>query len=223
MTPDELQKHFTVIQADLIYKIETATNEVKSYTALFTDYYVNQTRDSLAGDLETASASYWNKLLALEVEAAEQSKYNWSSHYELKQILIIDIDIISCAKYSVEQFNLLLNSTLEESNKKLNEIIHYETSKENIALALFESIVQSLSELEVRIIQCLTETCSSELNSELIQLYESASSDIDDAIVSLLEYVTVEAPTLLENCTVDSDEYQKQVEPLIAAVEVCFE
>lgn len=89
MTPDELQKHFTVIQADLIYKIETATNEVKSYTALFTDYYVNQTRGSLAGDLEAASASFWNKLLALEVKAAEQSMYNLSiSNYKLKPSLL---------------------------------------------------------------------------------------------------------------------------------------
>lgn len=117
---------------------------------------------------------------------------------------------------------MLLNSTLIGSNKKLNEIINYETSKENIALAVFDSIIQSVSELEVRIIQCSTETCSSTLNSELIQLYESASTDIDDALVSLLEYVTVEAPSLLENVTVDYDKYQEQVEPLITAVEACF-
>lgn len=122
----------------------------------------------------------------------------------------------------MEQFNLLLSSTLAESNKKLNEIINNETSKENIALAVFDTIVQSLSTLEVRIIQCSTETCSSELNSELIQLYESASNDIDAALVSVLEYVTVETPTLLQNVTVDYDTYQKQVEPLITAVEACF-
>lgn len=123
----------------------------------------------------------------------------------------------------MEQFNLLLSSTLEYSNTKINDAIDYEASKEKMALAVLDSIVQDLSALEVKIIQCSTETCSSELNSELLQLYETASSDIDSAIISVLEYVTIVAPALLETYTIDSEKYQETVEPLIAAVEACFE
>lgn len=123
----------------------------------------------------------------------------------------------------MEQFNLLLSSTLEYSNTKINEAIDYEASKEKMALAVLDSIVQDLSALEVKIIQCSTETCSSELNSELLQLYETASSDIDSAIISVLEYVTIVAPALLETYTIDSEKYQETVEPLITAVEACFE
>lgn len=72
LSPENLQRHFSLIEANLNAKIANAKTEIESYAALFASYYTNITEDSLSDDLEAASESYWKQLLSLEVDASQE-------------------------------------------------------------------------------------------------------------------------------------------------------
>lgn len=124
---------------------------------------------------------------------------------------------------TVEEFDLLLNKTLGEYSDTLDDIVDAENGKIENANVVFQTIAQSLNELQDRISECSEESCSTELNEKLAQLYESASRSIDDVLSAIVDYVVVSAPTSIEGVIVDTTQFQGELEPLIAKAQACFD
>lgn len=133
-----------------------------------------------------------------------------------------DITIANCVLETVEEYDLLLNRTLGDYNDTLNNIVDTENGKLENAEVVFETIEQSLNELQSQVSDCSEESCSTQLNEKLAQLYESASRSIDDVLSAIVDYVVVTAPTSLESVNVDITKFQAELEPLITKAQDCF-
>lgn len=173
--------------------------------------------------MEAASESYWKQLLSLEVDAAEQGTPTIRVCKQLPNFPFVDISIANCVLETVEEFDLLLNKTLGEYSDTLDDIVDAENGKIENANVVFQTIAQSLNELQDQISECSEESCSTELNEKLAQLYESASRSIDDVLSAIVDYVVVSAPTSIEGVIVDTTQFQGELEPLIAKAQACFD
>lgn len=132
-------------------------------------------------------------------------------------------NISLCTNDIFNQFIQLQSEALTKARNKIVTV--YETGVE-ILSNVTDSLTNAnkkFNQLANKFTSDCTDSCATELNSELIEFYQSVLSDINSAIAQTIEYIFTIAPNDLASNVLDTDQLQSDYEELIQIVEACVD
>lgn len=195
--------------------------ELASYEAILQTYVTNA-ETKLANDLTTASQAYSNAINAYIVEASEEGKFVFCAITELNIIVSLGKDISKCVSVTETAFGKLTTAALSEQEAKIKTISQNAETKLDDVITAIDAATTKIKALASDIEDCSTSDCANQLNSDLVQSYELAISDIDSALFKALEYILNYAPTSLDSYVLDQAAFEESYASLIEYVAACL-
>lgn len=132
-------------------------------------------------------------------------------------------NITLCTNDIFSQFIQLQSAALEKA--KNNITIIYENGVEKLS-DVSDSLTNAynkFNQLANKFTNDCTDTCATELNTELIQFYQSALNDTNSAVAEAIDYIFITAPNDLASNVLDTDQLQSDYQDLIDSVEACVD
>lgn len=209
-----------MVVENLLLRQNAAQDEISSYETILKTYVANA-ETKLANDLTTASQAYSNAINAYIVEAAEEGKLVFYTITELN-IVFPGKDISKCVSVTETAFGKLTTSALAEVEAKIKTISENAETKLDAVSTALDAATTKINALAGDVEDCSTNDCATQLNSDLVQLYELAISDIDSAIFKALEYILNYAPTNLDSYVLDQTAFEESYASLIDYVAACL-
>lgn len=221
LTPDELLKNLALIESNLLVRRDTVQNNLESYLSVLADH-VNASESTLSSELETASQPFWDSIDLLTIKAAENGTVQYFIVCAIICFIFAGKNISVCTNDIFNQFIQLQSAALEKAKNKIVTVNQTgENMVYNVIVDIQEKIDIDFSKLKEKFTTDCTDTCATELNSELIQFYQSALSDINSAVAEVIQYIFITAPNELASNVLDTDQLQSDYQVLIDYVAAC--
>uniref|UniRef100_A0AAR5PRA5 Uncharacterized protein n=1 Tax=Dendroctonus ponderosae TaxID=77166 RepID=A0AAR5PRA5_DENPD len=201
VNPDELHVIWDTIEKDIRVRQQEAELEIRNLLAPLS-ILVDDAREKLANDLQEANA-----LIQDEIRRIEQEPHGR--------------DIARCIQQAEEELRRVDDELVQEHNEAFDRIQREAEQEVERAIQITTDIIDEIEAFGGRVDSCRDVECASDLDVEIVTLYERIVRDLDGALEIANEAALIKLGAELDEAQLDHERYAEGTRQLLEELRIC--